>query len=57
MTPFMTIEAQVSKLYEAKISPNTPLPTSESQRIIDILKISFDCLKEYFPIEYEEKLH
>jgi len=57
MTPFITIEAQISKLYESKISAKAPLPTAETQRIIDILKISFDCLKEYFPIEYEEKLH
>lgn len=39
------------------MSPKTPVPTAASQRIIDVLRISFDCLREYFPLEYEEKLH
>ena len=53
----MTIEAQISQLYDSKITTKTLCPTSETQRIIEVVKISFDCLKEFFPIEYEEKLH
>jgi DNA repair exonuclease SbcCD ATPase subunit len=40
MTPFMTIENQISQLYEAKTNPKAPVPTPESQRIVDIMRIS-----------------
>lgn len=57
MTPFMMVEDKISQLYESKISTRTQVPTSETQRIVDILKISTDCLKEYFPIECEQKIN
>lgn len=57
MTPFMMIEEKISQLYESRISTRTQIPTTETQRIIDVVKISIECLKEYFPIEMEERLN
>ena len=56
MTPFLMIEEKVSKLYESKISTRPQVPTPESQRIIELVRIAVECLKEYFPLEQETQL-
>lgn len=52
----MMIEDKISQIYDSRISTRSQIPTAESQKIIEILKISVDCLKEYFPIENELRL-
>jgi hypothetical protein len=52
----MMIEDKISQIYDSRISTRNQIPTAESQKIIEILKISVDCLKEYFPIENELRL-
>jgi hypothetical protein len=45
----MMIEEKISQLYESRSTTRSQVPTAETQRIIDIVKITVDCLKEYFP--------
>lgn len=51
MIPFLMIEERISQIYESRISTRPTVPTAESLRIVDIIKMAVECLKDYFPLD------